>query len=68
MLMSLSTLPGWTAVILIALCSAFACAAILWALLRTTLAWRLATDIPNDRSLPTRAPRRVWAAGASCRW
>ena len=63
MLMSLSTLPGWTTVILIALGSACACAAILWTLLRTGLAWRLATDIPNDRSLHTRPTPRVGGWG-----
>ncbi|WP_322015054.1 glycosyltransferase family 4 protein [Paraburkholderia sp. J12] len=29
------------------------CAFVLWALLKTGLAWRLATDIPNERSLHT---------------
>ncbi|WP_144108544.1 MraY family glycosyltransferase [Paraburkholderia sp. BCC1886] len=43
-----------------ALCS---CAAILWVLLRTGLAWRLATDIPNDRSLHTRPTPRVGGWG-----
>ncbi|RDJ98732.1 MraY family glycosyltransferase [Paraburkholderia lacunae] len=45
---------------LVALC---ACAAILWALLRSGLAWRLATDIPNDRSLHTRPTPRVGGWG-----
>jgi len=63
MLMSPSTMPGWTSVILIALGSACACAAILWTLLRTGLAWRLATDIPNDRSLHTRPTPRVGGWG-----
>ncbi|MFP4892151.1 MraY family glycosyltransferase [Paraburkholderia sp. EG304] len=40
-----------------------ACAAILWTLLRTGLAWRLATDIPNDRSLHTRPTPRVGGWG-----
>ncbi|CAH2790507.1 MAG: Undecaprenyl-phosphate alpha-N-acetylglucosaminyl 1-phosphate transferase (EC [uncultured Paraburkholderia sp.] len=44
----------------VALC---ACAAILWALLGTGLAWRLATDIPNDRSLHTRPTPRVGGWG-----
>ncbi|KVE27452.1 glycosyl transferase [Burkholderia vietnamiensis] len=39
------------------------CAAILGALLRTGLAWRLATDIPNDRSLHTRPTPRVGGWG-----
>jgi UDP-N-acetylmuramyl pentapeptide phosphotransferase/UDP-N-acetylglucosamine-1-phosphate transferase len=41
----------------------FACAGILWCLLRTGLAWRLATDIPNDRSLHTRPTPRVGGWG-----
>lgn len=40
-----------------------ACAAILWALLGSGLAWRLATDIPNDRSLHTRPTPRVGGWG-----
>ncbi|MBU7437403.1 MraY family glycosyltransferase [Paraburkholderia fungorum] len=40
-----------------------ACAAILWFLLRSGLAWRLATDIPNDRSLHTRPTPRVGGWG-----
>ncbi|KVD39638.1 MraY family glycosyltransferase [Burkholderia ubonensis] len=39
------------------------CAAILAALLRTGLAWRLATDIPNDRSLHMRPTPRVGGWG-----
>ncbi|MFT4436963.1 MraY family glycosyltransferase [Caballeronia sp. 15715] len=38
-------------------------AAILWTLLKTGLAWRLATDIPNDRSLHTRPTPRVGGWG-----
>ena len=45
---------------LVALC---ACGAILLALLRSGLAWRLATDIPNDRSLHTRPTPRVGGWG-----
>ncbi|MFM0065770.1 MraY family glycosyltransferase [Paraburkholderia aspalathi] len=45
---------------LLALC---ACVGILWFLLRTGLAWRLATDIPNDRSLHTRPTPRVGGWG-----
>lgn len=63
MLMSLSTLPAWSTAILIALTSACACAAILWTLLSTGLAWRLATDIPNDRSLHTRPTPRIGGWG-----
>jgi UDP-N-acetylmuramyl pentapeptide phosphotransferase/UDP-N-acetylglucosamine-1-phosphate transferase len=40
-----------------------ACAAILLALLSSGLAWRLATDIPNDRSLHTRPTPRVGGWG-----
>lgn len=39
------------------------CAAILWMLLRTGLAWRLATDIPNERSLHERPTPRVGGWG-----
>lgn len=40
-----------------------ACALILWLLLRTGLAWRLATDVPNNRSLHTRPTPRVGGWG-----
>jgi UDP-N-acetylmuramyl pentapeptide phosphotransferase/UDP-N-acetylglucosamine-1-phosphate transferase len=40
-----------------------ACVAILWTLLKSGLAWRLATDIPNDRSLHTRPTPRVGGWG-----
>jgi UDP-N-acetylmuramyl pentapeptide phosphotransferase/UDP-N-acetylglucosamine-1-phosphate transferase len=40
-----------------------ATAIVLWTLLRTGLAWRLATDIPNDRSLHTRPTPRVGGWG-----
>ena len=40
-----------------------ACAGILWMLLRTGLAWRLATDIPNERSLHERPTPRVGGWG-----
>nr|WP_232316566.1 glycosyltransferase family 4 protein [Candidatus Burkholderia verschuerenii] len=44
--------------------AAFAvCALILLTLLRTGLAWRLATDIPNERSLHTRPTPRVGGWG-----
>jgi UDP-N-acetylmuramyl pentapeptide phosphotransferase/UDP-N-acetylglucosamine-1-phosphate transferase len=45
---------------LIALC---VCATILWALLKTGLAWRLATDIPNERSLHKKPVPRVGGWG-----
>src|ERR1700761_2682778 len=44
----------------VALCAS---AIILWTLLRSGLAWRLATDIPNDRSLHTRPTPRVGGWG-----
>ncbi|HUN92585.1 MAG TPA: glycosyl transferase [Burkholderiaceae bacterium] len=42
---------------------ACACGAILWALLRTGLAWRLAIDAPNHRSLHTRPTPRIGGVG-----
>lgn len=45
------------------LLSMCASAAILWALLRTGLAWSLATDFPNDRSLHARPTPRVGGWG-----
>jgi UDP-N-acetylmuramyl pentapeptide phosphotransferase/UDP-N-acetylglucosamine-1-phosphate transferase len=59
----ISTLPIWMTVTLIALGSAGACAAILWALLKTGIAWRLATDVPNDRSLHVAPTPRVGGWG-----
>jgi UDP-N-acetylmuramyl pentapeptide phosphotransferase/UDP-N-acetylglucosamine-1-phosphate transferase len=52
--------PDALACALLAMCAS---AAILWTLLRTGLAWRLATDIPNDRSLHTRPTPRVGGWG-----
>lgn len=49
--------------VLCALLAFCASAAILWALLKTGLAWRLATDIPNDRSLHERPTPRVGGWG-----
>ncbi|SKC63843.1 MraY family glycosyltransferase [Paraburkholderia hospita] len=51
------------AALLCALLALFASAAILWVLLRTGWAWRLATDIPNDRSLHVRPTPRVGGWG-----
>lgn len=56
----LSTWPGAAAV---ALAAAIASTVILRVLLATGLAWRLATDIPNDRSLHTRPTPRVGGWG-----
>ncbi|AJX31163.1 MraY family glycosyltransferase [Burkholderia oklahomensis] len=49
---------GWTAV-----AAAAACALILSLLLATGLAWRLATDVPNHRSLHTRPTPRIGGWG-----
>ncbi|QCP50752.1 glycosyltransferase family 4 protein [Trinickia violacea] len=59
----LNWLPSWTAVLFVAVMAALVCAAILGALLKTGLAWRLATDIPNDRSLHVRPTPRVGGWG-----
>ncbi|MBK5123196.1 glycosyltransferase family 4 protein [Burkholderia sp. R-69980] len=61
--MQLLTLPPWTTVALIAFAAASACAAILWVLLKTGIAWRLATDVPNDRSLHVAPIPRVGGWG-----
>ncbi|WP_175656135.1 MraY family glycosyltransferase [Burkholderia ambifaria] len=53
----------WPAVIAVALVAAVASTAILRMLLATGLAWRLATDIPNDRSLHTLPTPRVGGWG-----
>ncbi|KNH08818.1 Undecaprenyl-phosphate N-acetylglucosaminyl 1-phosphate transferase [Candidatus Burkholderia brachyanthoides] len=53
----------WTAALAVALVSLVVCALILLMLLRTGLAWRFATDIPNDRSLHTRPTPRVGGWG-----
>jgi UDP-N-acetylmuramyl pentapeptide phosphotransferase/UDP-N-acetylglucosamine-1-phosphate transferase len=57
-----SLMAPWTlsAVAGVAAC---VCAAILHLLLKTGLAWRLATDIPNDRSLHVRPTPRVGGWG-----
>lgn len=62
-LMDLSTFPMWITVTLVALGAACLCAAILWTLLRTGMAWRLATDVPNDRSLHVVPTPRVGGWG-----
>lgn len=51
------------AAILVAAVAFAACALILQTLVRTGLAWRLATDIPNDRSLHVRPTPRVGGWG-----
>ncbi|MXN77541.1 glycosyl transferase [Burkholderia sp. 4701] len=60
--MHFATIP-WLAALAVALASAAATTTILRALLATGLAWRLATDIPNDRSLHERPTPRVGGWG-----
>lgn len=55
-----SSLP---ALLLFAACAGLGCAAILSILLDTGLAWRLATDIPNERSLHARPTPRIGGWG-----
>ncbi|CAE6888048.1 Undecaprenyl-phosphate alpha-N-acetylglucosaminyl 1-phosphate transferase [Paraburkholderia domus] len=52
-----------SAAVVVSISSFVACALILGALLKTGLAWRLATDIPNDRSLHSRPTPRVGGWG-----
>ncbi|MBU9374714.1 glycosyltransferase family 4 protein [Burkholderia multivorans] len=58
----------WPAVAAVALAAAIASTAVLRMLLATGLAWRLATDIPNDRSLHTLPTPRVggWGVVPTC--
>jgi UDP-N-acetylmuramyl pentapeptide phosphotransferase/UDP-N-acetylglucosamine-1-phosphate transferase len=65
MLMQVFTLSPWTVIVLTALGAACASAMILLVLLKTGLAWRLATDIPNDRSLHVRPTPRVGGWGVA---
>ncbi|KVQ43598.1 glycosyl transferase [Burkholderia cepacia] len=53
----------WLTAAAVALAAAIGSTAILRTLLATGLAWRLATDIPNDRSLHTRPTPRVGGWG-----
>ncbi|MFM0029613.1 glycosyltransferase family 4 protein [Paraburkholderia madseniana] len=53
----------WVIVMVVAVVAACLCAAILFTLLKTGLAWRLATDVPNDRSLHVRPTPRVGGWG-----
>ncbi|HHT8901335.1 TPA: MraY family glycosyltransferase [Burkholderia cenocepacia] len=53
----------WTAAVAVALVAGAVSAAILHTLLATGLAWRLATDIPNDRSLHSLPTPRVGGWG-----
>jgi UDP-N-acetylmuramyl pentapeptide phosphotransferase/UDP-N-acetylglucosamine-1-phosphate transferase len=63
MVMQVFTDSIWTDVVVVALVAALVCAAILLVLLKSGLAWRLATDIPNDRSLHARPTPRVGGWG-----
>ncbi|WP_233862484.1 MraY family glycosyltransferase [Paraburkholderia adhaesiva] len=60
---ALSSLGPVNGVLLCAVLSLCISAVVLWTLLRTGMAWRLATDIPNDRSLHTRPTPRVGGWG-----
>jgi UDP-N-acetylmuramyl pentapeptide phosphotransferase/UDP-N-acetylglucosamine-1-phosphate transferase len=53
----------WISAACVAAVSLTACALILLMLLRTGLAWRLATDVPNERSLHTLPTPRVGGWG-----
>ncbi|MDI9652341.1 glycosyl transferase, partial [Burkholderia cenocepacia] len=53
----------WTAAVAVAVVAGAVSAAILHTLLATGLEWRLATDIPNDRSLHSLPTPRVGGWG-----
>lgn len=57
------TIHSWTGAVSAALVAALASAAILCLLLVTGLAWRLATDVPNHRSMHSRPTPRVGGWG-----
>lgn len=57
------TITTWLTAAAVALAAAITSTTILRTLLATGLAWRLATDIPNDRSLHTRPTPRVGGWG-----
>jgi UDP-N-acetylmuramyl pentapeptide phosphotransferase/UDP-N-acetylglucosamine-1-phosphate transferase len=59
----LSSLPAGCQALLLALVAAAASAAILHLLLASGLAWKLATDIPNARSMHTRPTPRMGGWG-----
>jgi len=63
MLRAVMTVSPIATIVSIAILSLTACAVVLHVLLKTGLAWRLATDIPNDRSLHTRPTPRVGGWG-----
>ena len=63
MLLDPQRIPPAALVGLVAVIALGGCAAILGTLLKTGLAWRLATDIPNERSLHVRPTPRVGGWG-----
>ncbi|MGF6995072.1 MraY family glycosyltransferase [Paraburkholderia sp. GAS32] len=63
MLMQHNAVLPWFFEPLVGAGTAVACAGILWFLLVSGIAWRLATDIPNDRSLHTRPTPRIGGWG-----
>jgi UDP-N-acetylmuramyl pentapeptide phosphotransferase/UDP-N-acetylglucosamine-1-phosphate transferase len=63
MLSQVAAISPWTGVALACLGGACLCMLILQILLKTGLAWRLATDIPNDRSLHVLPTPRVGGWG-----
>ncbi|MGF7136713.1 UDP-N-acetylmuramyl pentapeptide phosphotransferase/UDP-N-acetylglucosamine-1-phosphate transferase [Paraburkholderia sp. EB58] len=63
MVMQVFTNSPWAAIAFAAVGAACVCAVILLVLLKTGLAWRLATDVPNDRSLHVRPTPRVGGWG-----
>ncbi|WJF89579.1 glycosyl transferase [Paraburkholderia bonniea] len=62
-LLTTTTAPGWMIALLTGVVAAVASAAILRLLLQTGWAWRLATDMPNERSLHLRPTPRVGGWG-----
>lgn len=63
--MATSVLSPWPVALAVACVAALASAVVVGSLLRTGLAWRLATDVPNDRSLHERPTPRVGGWGVS---
>ena len=63
MLLDPQRIPSAALVGFVAVLALGGCAAILGTLLKTGLAWRLATDIPNERSLHVRPTPRVGGWG-----
>jgi len=63
--MAIPIVSPWLAALVTACIAALACTVIVSSLLRTGFAWRLATDVPNDRSLHVRPTPRVGGWGVS---